>query len=140
MDLSKFNITKQAELGANLELLDPNDEPLFYKDGKKKKVPVTIKLLGMDSKVWRNKNRDVQRERIAKMTRKKSKNVDHTVSDEDACDMLALCTIGWDGIDEDGKPLEFSYDAAYKMYMSQIWIREQADTFIADRANFFTSA
>jgi len=139
MDLSKFNLTQQAEIGADLHLLDPNDEPLIYGSGKKEK-PVTIKLLGTDSKVWRNKNREFQKKRTQKMVRNRAKNVDYSVSDEETCEMLAACTTEWHGIDEKGEKLEFSYDEAFRVYMKHIWIREQADAFIADRANFFTTA
>lgn len=139
MDLSKFNVTQQAEVGADLELLDPNDEPLTYKSGKKEK-PVTIKLLGTDSKIWRNKNREFKRKITSKMVRNKAKNVDYSMSEEETCEMLAACTIGWEGIDVNKEKLEFSTEAAYQMYMDHLWIREQADTFIGDRANFFTSA
>lgn len=137
MDLSRFNVSKMAEKGANLELLDPEDEPLFYGEDKK---PVTIKLLGTDSKTWRNLNRDRSRELSFKMQKKRNKQIDFTMSDEDTCEMLAACTLGWEGIDEKDKPIEFSKEAAYEMYMDHLWIREQVDAFIADRANFFTTA
>ena len=139
MDLSKFNVTQQAEIGADLELLDPDNEPLTYGKGKTKK-PVTIKLLGTDSKIWRNKNREFQKKRTAKMVRNRAKNVDYSVSEKEACEMLTACTLGWEGIDANGEKLEFSTEAAFQMYMDHIWIREQADAFIADRANFFTTA
>lgn len=136
MDLSKFNIEKMAEQGANLDLLDPiEDMPL----GTEEK-PVFITLLGTDSKVYRNKNLAFQRERIAKMARKRSKTIDYTVSEEQSCEMLAACTIGWEGLEIDGEELEFSPEAAFDLYMEHVWIREQVDVFIADRANFFTKS
>lgn len=137
MDLSKYNVSKMAEKGADLELLDPEEEPLFY--GKDKK-PVTIKLLGTDSKTWRNMNRDRSRALSLQMQKKGRKKIDFTMSDEDACEMLATCTIGWEGIEDGDKPIEFSVEAACQMYMDHLWIREQVDAFIGDRANFFTSA
>lgn len=135
MDLSKFNVSKMAEKGASLELLGPDDEPLMHN-----KKPVTIKLLGTDSKTWRNLNRDRSRKLSAQMQKKGRKKIDFTMSDEDTCEMLAACTLGWEGIDVNDKPLEFSKDAAFDMYMEHLWIREQADAFIGDRANFFTTA
>lgn len=138
MDLSKLNMSVMAERGATLELENPVDgEPLMQDDGE---TPVTITLLGQDSKVWRNKNREYQQKRIAAMTKKRSRTVDYTVSDEDASEMMAACTIGWDGIVEDGEAVEFSADNAYDLYMKYAWIREQCDAFIGDRANFFPNA
>ena len=137
MDLSKFNVSVMAEKGADMILEHPaTGDPLEQENGD----PVVITLLGMDSKAYREKNRDFQRERIAKMARNRKKTIDYTMSDEDACELLAACTKGWSGIDADGKPLEFSKEAAYDLYMENNWIREQADVFIGDRANFFTSA
>lgn len=139
MDLSKFNVSKMSEMGADLELLDPASEPLTYGTGKKKK-PVTIKVLGQDSKVWKTHNRDEQRKRTQKMVRKGGRNIDFTVSDEQRCEMLAKCTISWSGIDSGKDPLEFSYENAYNLYLSESWVADQVDAFITDRANFFTSA
>jgi len=135
MDLSRYNVSKMAEKGANLELLDPEDEPLMHN-----KKPVTIKLLGTDSKVWRNMNRDRSRELSYKMQKKRKKQIDFTMSEEDTCEMLAACTLGWEGIEVNGKTLEFSIEAACEMYIDHLWIREQVDAFIGDRANFFTNA
>lgn len=135
MDLSKFNVAKVAEIGADLELLDPVDEPLLDEKGN----PVTIKLLGTDSKVWRTYNRDIQRKRMAKMVKRGRKSIDYTSSDEETCEMLATCTVGWSGVGNEDGDLEFSQEAAYELYLEQIWIREQVDAFIGDRANFFTS-
>ena len=136
MDLSKFNVEQAAEQGADLILRNPVDDELLGTEKKR----VTIKLLGTDSKAWRNKNREAQRKRVAKMVRNRAKNVDHTVSDEEACEMLAACTMGWSNIELDGQKLEYSEKAAYQLYLDHIWIREQVDAFIADRANFFTTA
>lgn len=137
MDLSKINMEKMAELGADMELVHPvSDEPMLQDDGSK----ITIKLLGTDSKAYRNKNRDFQRQRIAKMTKTRSKTIDYTVSDEEACELLAECTIGWSGILVDGVLVEFSKAAAEELYMKFGWIREQVDVFIGNRANFLPPA
>lgn len=134
MDLSKINVEKFAELGAEMEVVDPYTNEVMVQDNK---LPVTIKLIGSDSKAFRNKNRDFQRRRIAKMVKNRAKTIDYTISDEDACELLAECTIGWSGIIFEGKPLEFSKENAEILYLSLIAVREQVDLFIGDRANFF---
>lgn len=136
MDLSKLNLEVYAEQGATLELEHPvTGESVLQDDGS----PVTITLLGQDSKAWRAKNKEYQQKRIAKMAKNRKREIDFSVSDEEACDLLAACTLGWVGIEEGGKAIEFSRDAAYDLYMRFPWIREQVDTFIGDRANFFPS-
>ena len=137
MDLSKFNVEKMAEQGAWLELEDPSTGDVLQGDDGE---AIAIKVLGTDSKAYRNKNREYQRARIAQMARSKSRKIDYTMSDEDACDLLAECTVEWRGIVDEGKEVEFSKEAAHDLYMKYIWIREQVDAFIGDRANFFPSA
>jgi hypothetical protein len=136
MDLSNINLEKNAEQGADMELVHPVTGDVMIQDNGK---PITIKVLGTDSKAYRNGQREYQRKRIAKMAKSRNKSVDYTVSDEDAAILLAECTAGWDGIIVDGKKLEFSKDAAEELYLKFNWIREQVDGFIGDRANFFQS-
>lgn len=133
MDLSKFNMEVIAERGATLELETPTGEPLLQDDGE---TPVTITLLGQDSKVWRNKNREFSNKRIQDMAKKRSRKMDYMVSDEDAAEMMAACTVSWDGIVDDGEEIECTQKNAYELYLKYAWIREQCDVFIGDRANF----
>ncbi len=135
MDLSNIDIDKFAEAGAVMELEHPATGDVLLHEG----APITITVLGTDSKTWRNKQREYQRQRIAKMSRSK-KNVDLLISDEDACNLLAECTIDWTGIIVDGKAIKFSKDAAVDLYSKYNWIREQVDAFIGDRANFLKTA
>jgi len=130
MDLKKYNVTAAADKGADLVLVDPiNGDDL---DG------VTIKLLGTDSAAYRNYERDVQRKRIAKLAKSRNRKADFSVSEEDECEMLAVCTVGWSGLNEDGEELKYSHEAAVRLYMDYPWIKEQVDLFIGDRANFLT--
>ena len=52
------------------------------------------------------------------------------------CDMFARCTRGWRGLEEGGKAVEFNRDKAKDIYTKYPGIREQANVFISDRANF----
>jgi hypothetical protein len=131
MDLSSINVTQSAEIGAEMELEHPiTGDALTNDDGK----PMLIELYGSDSAVYRNKQREMQSRRMAKMMKGKGNPV---LSDAEACELLAAATKGWSGLVEDGKALKFSAKAAFDLYMAQPWIREQVDTFIADRGNFF---
>jgi len=134
MDLSNLDVSKKAEDGAILELDHPvTGDPLIDEESGE---AISIILLGTDSKTYRDKQREYQRKRLSKMTKKRGKEMDLTMSDEDACDLLATCTVGWEHMVENGEELEFSKEAAYKLYMKYNWIREQVDMFIADRENF----
>ena len=128
MDLTKYNVTAAADNGADLELVDPITGDAL--EG------VTIRLLGTDSAAYRNYARDMQRKRMEKLAKSRNRKPDFSVSEQEEAEMLAICTVGWAGLEEDGEELKFSHDAAVKLYMDYPWIKEQVDSFVGDRANF----
>jgi hypothetical protein len=129
MDLSTINLTKLAEDGADLTLEHPvTGEPL----------DIIITLAGTDSSSYRMKQKEIQNKRMTKMAR--GKKADFTTTDDEACDLLAGCTLGWVGIEDGGEELSFSTSNAKDLYTNHLWIREQVDAFIGDRANFFSNA
>lgn len=129
MDLNDINLTEAAEIGAELILEHPvTGEPL----------DIVIHLAGTDSSAYRMKQKEITGKRIAKMAR--GKKPDFAASDSEACELLAACTLGWDGILEGGEEVKFSKESAKNLYMEHNWIREQVDLFIGDRANFFTKS
>ncbi len=133
MDLNELDLAEMADGGADLELEHPVTGELLDHEGKK----FIITLAGTDSAAYRNKQRELQSKRIAKMSRKRN-NKDFILSDEDTSALLAAATIGWSGIMVGGEEIEFSTAAAKKLYLERNWIREQVDVFVGDRANFFT--
>lgn len=134
MDLNDLNLSASAELGATLNLEHPiTCEPLEH-DGK----PLSIKLAGTDSAAYKNKQREFQNKRIQKMA--KRRKVDLNSTDHEECALLAACTLGWSNIFDGKEKLEFSVEAAEKLYAKYGWIKEQVDEFIGDRNNFFTTA
>jgi len=53
------------------------------------------------------------------------------------CDTLAKLTLGWRNIqEEDGSEVAFTKEKAYQIYLDHPAIREQANQFISERANF----
>ena len=128
MDLKKYNLTERADNGATLDLVDPiTGETL---EG------VTFMLLGTDSAAYREHTRGIQRARIAKLAKSRSKSLDLSVSEREEAETLAVCTIGWEGIKYGEVELEYSHDAAVQLYLNHPWIKDQVDAFIGDRANF----
>ena len=49
-------------------------------------------------------------------------------------------TIGWENLSLDGKPVEFSEDAAIAIYRKYPSILDEVTEFLKDRANFFAQA
>lgn len=123
MDLNDLDVRKAADEGADLQLEHPvTGEPL----------DVTIRLLGSDSAAYRNAVK-----RIAERRRgQKRQTLDEM--EQQAAELMASITVGWANLERDGKPVDFSHDAAQQVYIDFPWIREQVDQFVTDRANFFT--
>lgn len=131
MKLSELKIRK-ADSGAVLKLRHPRTEEV---------IPgMTLTLLGKDSKVLRAIQLERTQAALNRMQRRGA--VDPVASEiiDQATDDLVALTIGWEGFtDDDGALMAFSKDAVKKIYNDPelSWIKEQAEKFINDRANFF---
>lgn len=67
---------------------------------------------------------------------------DPTEDEEDEIDLLAACTLGWDGIAENGKAVEFSKAAATDLYGKPelSWLRAQVREALDNRENFISES
>jgi hypothetical protein len=133
MDLSNLDTTAGANEGAILELRGPDGAPLRQADGS----PVTLTLLGADSEQAR-KARNTATNRYLK-TRGKVQ-ITAEASEADGIAYLAKCTTAWSGIGIGQDETPFSYENAVKLYETFAFIREQADEFVAERANFLKAS
>ena len=126
-DLAKLDTAKVAEEGAELFVAHPTTG---------EDLGITITLIGTDSKTFR----DISKSRATASLKKKTREIDLDQNESDAVELLAKCTKGWTGITENGKEVAFSFDNAVQLYTKYLWLREQIDRFMADRANFLPSA
>lgn len=126
-DLAKLDTAKVAEEGAELRVAHPTTG---------EDLGITITLIGTDSKTFR----DISKSRATASLKKKTREIDLDQNESDAVELLAKCTKGWSGINENGKEVAFSYDNAVQLYTKYLWLREQIDRFMADRSNFLPSA
>jgi hypothetical protein len=130
-DLAQIDTKKAAEEGRVLHLVHPKTRaPLFDGDGN----PVTLSLLGKDSK------RALRAESAALDRRLKAGARRGVISADDMRDdtlaVLIACTTGWSGLAVNGQDLPYSPENAKLLYEQWPDIREQANAFIEDRANF----
>lgn len=133
MKLNDLKPTK-ANSGAEMQLIDPStDEPI---------PGWTITLLGIDSDVYQDIQRRKQQTYLDRAAKgKKAGNLDAKKLASDSLEELVACTVGWTGLSLDGEePLEFSADNARMVYEQWSWIKEQAQAFVNDRANFFAKS
>ena len=141
MDLSKLNTAKGSEQGYELQLTNPATGA---------DLGVYITVLGRDSLEFKKLQGEHSRKRIAKMHKAGiARGVDVAEIEKETIEVLSACTKSWRTIETvDGKPvsnpililgkerLEFSRDAAARVYTEYSWIKEQIDAAVADRANF----
>lgn len=115
-----------------------SDEPLVAKNGKQ----VRIRLRGPDSDVYREFTRKQVQKRLARTNDPKKLNeLDFDEIESDALEMLTAVTVGWENVlDPDGKEIPFSPDAARALYAAYPVVREQVDTFVANRAHFLKAS
>lgn len=133
MDLSALDTSDLANQGVPMHLRGPNGAPLFDDAGQ----PITISLLGDDSDALTKLDRVTTNQHL-----RGSITVTAELAEAAHLNRLARATVGWSGIKVDGAALEFSEEAARKLYADKRfkWIRQQAAVFIGDRANFLRAS
>lgn len=132
-DLSALDSTTAANEGAVLHLRHPaTGRPLEDAEGN----PITITLAGSDSDAYRKAQRQITNRRLAETKRRGGLKLTSEELEEEALDILAVCTLAWSGIVVEGEALACTAANARKVYQRFSWIKEQADEFIGDRSAF----
>jgi hypothetical protein len=129
MDLNKLK-TAKADEGVLMEVRHPETEENI--EG------MSITLLGQDSAIYRKialAKQQVALNRISKG--KKIADFDAEKMAEDSVDDLVKMTLAWTGFSLDGKELKPTPENFRMVYAEWPWIKEQAQEFVANRANFF---
>ena len=131
MELSVLDTKKKANTGAFLHLKHPGTgDPLF--DNGDQSKPVGLYIMGKDSDVFAKARHKSMNDALS--GKKKSTRTSEQI-DLDGIGLLADMTTGWQNLSLDGNS-EFSRDTVAELYSRMAWVREQANLFIDDRANF----
>ena len=132
MDLQSLDTSTLADSGVDMIVLHPTQKTPVMGDDKK---PITIRLLGMDSKKFTSVQRAKINQRLKDQQRRKVATAEQL--DEDGLDIIVAATVGWSqNFTIGAAKLEFSSANARRLYTEFPFIREMADEFIADRSNF----
>lgn len=116
MKLAELYTTDLHEDGAEVEIVDGSGE----------KTGLFLKVMGIDSSVFRSHTKKQQRAYIdALRTGEEFDDEKYTI------EALVSATIGWRGTDE-----KFSKELCEELYLKAPYIKDQVDRFMADRANF----
>lgn len=134
-DLSTLDTTKAAEEGATLEVRHPTTG-IVLMNGEAK--PVTLTLAGSDSDRAMKAERAALNRRFKANANRRGTSSSMTAEelDSDTLDKLAACTLGWSGFVVEGSEVECTPANARQLYRQWPWLREQAQAFVDDRANF----
>jgi hypothetical protein len=127
-DLSEIDVNAPAPC----ELKRRDGSPWLKADGS----PVTITAYASDSEPYRKAQHALLNRRI---TQNKGRRDTSRTSEEieaENVELFARVTVGWDGLTENGQPLEFNRENARRLYATFLFIREQVEAFTAERANF----
>ncbi len=129
MDLNSLKPVK-ADEGSVMNVVHPETEEVI--EG------MSITLLGQDSSVYRKIQLGKQQAALNRMAKgKKGLDLNAEKLAEDTIDDLVKMTVEWEGFTLDGKELKPTADNVRKIYTEWPWIREQAQEFVNNRANFF---
>lgn len=135
MDIDTLKDVELAEQGAVMEIEDPvTGESELDHTGK----PVTMTFVGIDSKKYRDAQRRLTDGRMQKMQR--GVPFSAAVQETESRDLIASCCTAWTGFYSAGEPLACTKENVVKVFKLRPSIQEQADRFIAKRANFFQAS
>ncbi len=128
-DLAAFDTAATADQGAVMPLVHPvSGEPILQPDGR----PITLTLLGKDSKKYLAAVRAATNKRLAA---RKTKVTAEEIEEETIVGLVAA-TVAWDGVMWDGEGRDctpVNVRAFYKRFRA---FREAAVDFLEDRSNF----
>jgi predicted glycosyltransferase len=135
-ELSPLKTGETSTTGAPCVLTHPGTETdLEDKEGNK----ATLILAGEDSDQYQQVLRTQRRRRLDQALKGRKAGVTPEQLEAEALDLLVACTLSWKHIAIDGSET-FSPTTARKLYEEYPWIREQAERFIGDRANFLPAS
>ena len=126
---------KIAEDGTDMQIANPaTSEPLYEMredeaTGKITSIPVTLRLVGQDSDIYRK----IANRITNKRTKMKAGRLTAERLESDTLEIIEGCTVGWsDNLVLNG----VAPTNAKEIYQGRKWLREQAEAHIHDRANY----
>lgn len=104
----------------------------------KGRLDVKVDIAGRDSELYQREAAKYRKELLQAARNGDGKEL----TDEDGMHILASflskITVGWEGVDWEGEPMECTAENAYKLYKEPAyrWFRDQVDDFATDRRNY----
>lgn len=113
MDLKFLDAIGAAEKGLTFNILDGYDN----------ETDITISVVGVGSRTYKEAKRkmDAKQKNAAKVR----KVLSEEESEQMYAELAAACTTGWTNIQQDGKDVPFSYEAAVEVYTKYPFVSTQ---------------
>lgn len=119
-DLTELNTVELANKGAVINIVHPSTGD---------DLGMKITVAGSDSDLYRKAQRKIMNKRLAE---KKMKTRVEEIENE-SLELLAQCTMSWEGVKEGGMDILCTPENAKRLYKTYPWLKEQVDTAITDR-------
>ena len=132
-DLKTLSTTTLSDKGVQCFLKNPGDDaPILNDDG----TPMSITLLGQDSKAYQTLKHSMSNEKIEKAVKfGKKLKLNSEKLENDELDLLVKSTVEWD-ITYQGQKPDCTPENVRLLYTQVPSIREIVSDFIVDRTNF----
>lgn len=127
----KALVAKDDE-GAVIPIYQKDGEPYMAADGK---TPATITVVGSESKKYKAA-KHAQYRRMQKRVKRGSGDATPEEIERDAIELVAAAVVGFDGWEDDGKPLVFTPENV-KLLLGFDHILDQVQAGIHRHASFF---
>lgn len=124
-DFATRDSAARCEEGVEMEVLDPSTN---------ESTGAFLTLAGVDSGTHRRTSALIAKRRIKSGFRNNGFDPDKFLSEN--IELLAACTLSWRGVVLSGEALPCTKSNAITLYTRFPWLREQAEAFISDRANY----
>lgn len=133
LDLSAFSVASQSEAGYKMPVLHPVTKQPF--DG------VFITVRGNESphvQKWVRSKLNARQQEEIRLARMKKQIDPLTIAEAEdyAAEAAAVRIMGWDGIEDGGKPVPFTHEAAVGIFKRETWLRDQVLEAAGDLGNF----
>lgn len=135
-DLTKAKASNKDDEGVVVEVEYRDGTPATYSDATGTERPVTIRIAGTYSKVFRRTS-DAQTQRLIRSnTRKPSTEQIQANRNE----LVAACLMAWEGVEQDGKPFPLTRENALAFLADAPWMRDKLEAAQSDAAGFSASS
>lgn len=126
MDIKLLDTRKAATEGRECIIRMPDGSP----------TDIKIILAGLDSDLFKEMNDKLQREVREALKRNREFELSPDEERERDWQRMANATLGWSGVEEDGKELPFAKENARRIYEQYPLIFRQVLAFVGGEANF----